>query len=116
MAELIFELGRLSAFVGIFFFLIFGAAFFSFKRQLNRQDLSLTSDGAETDNETPSTLELGEIVHYLRRRDYAQAQGTLPQLGRTFRPFVVYPFYLGVWAFCLGLALMSMTFGFVLLG
>lgn len=115
MAELIFELGRGSAFIGIFFFLIFGAAFFSFKRQLTMRGLSLTSQTPEAEGDAPVALELGEIVHYLRRREYEHAHGALPQLGGRFRPFVVYPFFLGVWAFCLGLALMSMTFGFVLL-
>jgi len=53
-------------------------------------------------------------VHYLRARDYEAGSEGVKALGRQYRNRIVWPFYLGVWSFCAGLFLMSVTFGFVL--
>lgn len=119
MAALLFELGRYIAFLGVFFFLVFGVSFWRMRGALDREGLSLVeeeedeADGAQT---SLGGVRLGETVHYLRRRDYMAGGPELQKIGKSFRAPIVWPFYLGVWSFCLGLLLVSTTFGFVLLG
>ena len=116
MAAILFEIGRYIAFAGIFFFVLFGISLWAFRGALDKENLSLAQND-EPDGETTSlgSVRLGETVHYLRRRDYLAGPGELQQIGKSFRASIVWPFYLGVWCFCLGLFLMSVTFGFVLL-
>jgi len=115
MVSLIFETGRYTAFLGVFFFLLFGISLFLFRRSLDAQGLTLPPDVDTPDVETErQAVDLADTVHYLRRRDYESGSAALRNLGRTYRNGIVWPFYLGVWSFCLGLALMSLTFGFVL--
>ncbi len=115
MAELIFETGRYIAFLGVFFFVIFGLGFFLFRSALDRQNLSINGETEAPQAGTErKAVDLTETVHYLRRRDYEQAGPDLQRIGARFRGLIVWPFYLGVWSFCLGLLLMSLTFGFVL--
>lgn len=115
MAALLFELGRYIAFLGVFFFLVFGVNFWMMRGALDREGLSLIeedeADGAQT---SLGGVRLGETVHYLRRRDYMAGEPALQKIGTSFRASVVWSFYLGVWNFCLGLLLVSTTFGFVL--
>ncbi len=115
MAALIFETGRYIAFLGIFFFVLFGIAFFLFRGALDRQNLSIAEEAEVPEAGTErKAVDLTETVHYLRRRAYDQAAPDLQRLGARFHKPIVWPFYLGVWCFCLGLLLMSLTFGFVL--
>jgi len=115
MAALIFETGRYMAFLGVFFFLLFGISLWMFRRALDDKGLSLGEhDGLEETETRIGAIDIGETVHYLRRRDYYIVGGERAILGQTYRGRIVWPFYLGVWSFCLGLALMSVTFGFVL--
>ncbi len=115
MADFIFETGRYAAFLGVFFFVIFGIGFFLFRGALDRRNLHIGEqiEAPEAGTERKA-VDLTETVHYLRRRDYAEAAPDLQRLGAQFRNLIVWPFYLGVWSFCLGLLLMSLTLGFVL--
>jgi len=115
MAELLFESGRYIAFLGVFFFVLFGIGFFLFRNALDRQDLAISDETEAPEAGTErKAVDLTETVHYLRRRAYAEAAPDLQRVGARFRNVIVWPFYLGVWSFCLGLLLMSLTFGFVL--
>ena len=116
MATILFEIGRYIAFVGVFFFVVFGISLWLFRGALDRKGLSIEEPGDPEDGATSiGAVRLGETVHYLRRRDYLAGPGELQQIGKAFRTPIVWPFYLGVWSFCLGLLLVSVTFGFVLL-
>ena len=115
MAALLFEIGRYSAFLGAFFFAIFGISLWLFRSALNREGVSLLDpDQSDEEQVRVGSVGLGETVLYLRRRDYEKADDGVKRLGRSYHKPIVWPFYLGVWSFCLGLALMSVTFGFVL--
>ena len=116
MAALLFEIGRYIAFIGVAFFVLFGVNLWMFRGALNRKGLSLEA-ADEPDEETTSlgAARLGETVHYLRRRDYLTGEAELQRIAKSYRAPIVWPFYLGVWSFCLGLLLVSTTFGFVLL-
>ncbi|MEO9969528.1 MAG: hypothetical protein ABJG15_06815 [Hyphomonadaceae bacterium] len=113
--ELIFELGRYTAFLGVFFFVLFGIGLFLFRSALDRQNLSISDEtevpGGGTERKA---VDMTETVHYLRRRDYDTVDTPLRSIGQRYRNLIVWPFYLGVWSFCIGLGLMSLTFGFVL--
>jgi len=115
MAQTIFEIGRYSAFFGVFFFVLFGISFFMFRRALDQLGLSLNepeaSEGGEVER---GAVDMGGTVLYLRARNYETGSTALQNLGAQYRARIVWPFYLGVWCFCLGLALMSVTLGFVL--
>ena len=116
MAHLLFEIGRYSAFLGVFSFALFGVNLWMFRGALNRKGLGLEATD-EPGEETTSlgAARLGETVHYLRRRDYLTGEAELQRIAQSYRAPIVWPFYLGVWSFCLGLLLVSTTFGFVLL-
>lgn len=119
MASLIFESGRYIAFLGVFFFVIFGLHLWAFRRALDKAGVALEEDDNNEEPEgavTRRAVDLGGTVHYLRRRDYEPAGGALQRTGQYFRERIIWPFYLGIWCFCFGLALMSATFGFVLFG
>ena len=115
MAHLLFEIGRYSAFLGVFSFALFGLNLWMFRSRLNTLGLSLSDDesigGEEVRN---GGAGMSDTVHYLRRRDYETTTESLQSLGGQYRNRIVWPFFLGVWSFCLGLALMSVTLGFVL--
>ena len=118
MAHLLFEIGRYIAFLGVFFFLVFGVNFWMMRGALEREGLSLVEEDEDDPDEAQTShggVRLGETVHYLRRRDYMAGGPALQKIGASFRAPIVWPFYLGVWSFCLGLLLVSTTFGFVLL-
>ena len=116
MAALLFEIGRYIAFLGVFFFVTFGISLWLFRGALDRKGLSIEEPGDPEDGATSiGSVRLGETVHYLRRRDYVSGGTELQKVGDTFRAPIVWTFYLGVWCFCLGLFLLSVTFGFVLL-
>lgn len=115
IADLIFLIGRYAAIFGLACFLIFGLALLLFRQALARGGLVLNETGDEATGEvTRQGLELGETVHYLRARSYQGQTEDLAGLGARYRSWIIVPFYLGVWAFCFGMALMSLTFGFVL--
>ena len=115
MASLLFEIGRYSAFLGVFFFLLFGISLWMFRRGLEGQGLSLIEQGDIPEGEIErGAVDMSGTVHYLRRRDYELGSAGVQSLGGQYRNRIVWPFYLGVWSFCLGLFLMSITFGFVL--
>lgn len=115
IAHILFEIGRYSAFLGVFFFVLFGISFFLFRSALERQGLAIgTPDESQNGEVARGAADMGETVHYLRRRDYETGSIGLQNLGAQYRNRIVWPFYLGVWCFCAGLALMSVTFGFVL--
>ena len=119
MAELLFTLGRYLAIFGIFAFVIFGISYWRFRVALDAEGLSLAKE-ADAETEPSETdrpaVDIAGTVHYLRARMYETADLALQRLGAKARPIIIYPFYIGVWCFCGGLALMSATFGFVLLG
>lgn len=115
MASLVFEIGRYAAFLGVFFFLLFGLALWMFRRALDENGLSLGGDEEPREGEmTRGAVEMSGTVHYLRARNYEAGSQGLKALGQQYRNRIVWPFYLGVWSFCAGLFLMSVTFGFVL--
>ena len=116
VADILFEIGRYLAFLGVFFFLLFGMAFWLFRLGLDHANLTLFEEGeGEVETEERNAIGLGETVLFLRARRYeARADAELKRLGTQYRSAIVYPFYAGVWTFCAGLALMSATFGFVL--
>jgi len=115
MAALLFELGRYTAFLGVFFFVLFGISLFLFRSALDRQNLSISDETEAPEGGTErKAVDLTETVHYLRRRDYDAVDTPLKGIGQRHRNRIVWPFYLGVWCFCIGLVLMSLTFGFVL--
>jgi|GEM_PF-2641802 len=115
MAHIIFELGRYLAFLGVFFLLFFGLALWMFRRALDDKGLSLIEPVDVPEGEIErGAVEMGETVHYLRARRYEAGSEGLKALGAHYRGRIVWPFYLGVWSFCAGLFLMSVTFGFVL--
>lgn len=115
MAHIIFEIGRYSAFLGVFFFALFGISLWMFRRGLaaNGLDISASTDLEDADMRT-GAIGMSDTVLYLRARAYEGRSQMLEQLGQSYRARIVWPFYLGVWSFCLGLLLMSVTFGFVL--
>lgn len=116
VADILFEIGRYLAFLGVFFFLLFGMAFLLFRQGLDRANLSLfEEDEGGGASQERNAIGLGETVLYLRARQHeASNDARLKRLGAQYRSAIVYPFYAGVWTFCSGLALMSATFGFVL--
>ena len=115
MAALLFEIGRYTAFLGVFFFVLFGISLFLFRSALDRKNLSISNETEVPESGTERrAVDLTDTVHYLRRRDYTSAENSLRDIGRQYRNRIVWPFYLGVWCFCIGLVLMSLTFGFVL--
>lgn len=115
IAEMLFEIGRYAAFVGVFFFLLFGLSLWMFRWALDDKGLSLIDESDEPEGERErGAVDIGATVLYLRARGYDAASTGLQNLGRQYRNRIVWPFYLGVWSFCLGLFLMSATFGFVL--
>ena len=86
-----------------------------FRRALDEKELSLIGDEETREGEIQrEAIDMSGTVLYLRRRDYIGQQGALEGLGQQYRERIIWPFYLGVWSFCSGLALMSVTFGFVL--
>ena len=116
LAALLFEIGRYIAIIGVAFLVLFGVNLWMFRGALNRKGLGLEATD-EPGEETTSlgAARLGETVHYLRRRDYLTGEAELQRIAQSYRAPIVWPFYLGVWSFCLGLLLVSTTFGFVLL-
>lgn len=118
MANLIFEFGRYLSFFGVFWLLVFGVQLWNFRRGLDVAGLNIGEpDEVDSGPVERGAVDIGGTVHYLRRRDYLSASSaTLSGLGERFRERIIWPFYLGIWSFCAGLGLMSITFGFVLFG
>lgn len=115
MAAIIFELGRYITFLGVFFYLAFGISFFLFRKALDRLGLSLSEPEVSKDGPVErGAVDMAQTVHFLRKRAYDTGSVAIQTLGRQYRAFILWPFYLGVWCFCTGLALMSATFGFVI--